>query len=1322
MSDGSTPPILNSCGCCAPGVSLNTESNRPGLNALSYRLGTYGIFLRRLLDAIHSATILDGPNQGARPLATLTTRALDDPSMALLDAWSVVADVLTFYQERIVNEGFLRTATERRSVLELAREIGYELGPGVAASAYLQFTVEEIIGAAIPPSSIPGLRLPTAPGPGNTPFNAGLVSIPQGTQIQSVPAPGQLPQTFETSADFEAHVEWNSLTPRLVRPADLALSGGNLYLLGTTTSFAPGTFVLLPAAQVFPINSETTLDPTLTQIQAVQIGELYLQGTATNLNLGDKLLLVGVNNNVTATQAFVVRDVEVQATLNQTRVAFVDNPSLPTFAPASFPGAVLTLAKIPFTQANVLANIIQKSISESELDAFLQMNGWNASDLETAVNAPPSPPTANIGVFVFRATASFFGYNAPRWKSLPDPTKAQRADPYPNDWDEMNNGTGTLIWTDSQGNLNTDADVFLERAFPQVLPQSWTLFEARGTPSAAYQITDVVQKALADYNLSGKSTGLKLLPPPNLVPYDNLGGTILGNPAVVSWAHDRLDIFVIGTDQGLYHKAWDGSQWLPSVAGYDPLGGVIVGNPAVASWDHDRLDIFVVGTDGGLYHKAWDGSQWLPSQMNYDYLGVPSPGGPITGDPVVVSWDHDRLDIFVVGSVDGALYHKAWDGSQWLPSVGGFDYLGGVIVGQPAAVSWDHDRLDIFVVGTDQGLYHKAWDGAQWQPSQTGYDPLGGGTIAGPAVSSWGPNRLDIFVIGTDSGLYHKAWDGTQWQPSQFGFDKLGGVSISAPAVTSWDHDRLDIFVIGTDNALYHKAWDGSQWIPSVAGFENLGGFAVSNPAVASWDHDRLDVFVIGGDGALYHKAWNGVSWGTIPFPTRKTTAYIQSEQLVLNDLPVVDDIPAGVSELMLNDLVLGLIPGQSVSLTGTRSDASGVTESEVLTLRDIEHAGGVTTLMFVTGLQFSYVRSTVTINANVTLGTHGATVQEVLGNGDASQANQSFVLKRPPLTYVSAPTPSGVASALQVRVNDLEWTEAPTLYGLGPSDEKYIVRLADDATPTMTFGDPAERLRTGQQNVKATYRTGIGLAGNVSAGSLSILQSRPPGLRAVTNPLSASGGADPQDLAHARVNAPLTVRTLDRIVSLDDYENFTQAFAGIGKAQAVALWSGEMQLVAITAAMANGDPLDPSAPLYQSLVQAIDLAHDPVQQFLVLGYQSLVFNLTAAILIDSPRYESTLVLAQVASSLATAFSFENRSFAQAVTAAEIVTLIQSVTGVIATDLTQLYLTTDPTGPSQTEPPPFLAAAPARFEGWAIQLAQLLLLNPLGAALTEMTA
>jgi len=57
--------------------------------------------------------------------------------------------VLTFYQERIANEGYLGTATERRSILELARLVGYELRPGVAASVYLAYVLDKPI--PIPP-------------------------------------------------------------------------------------------------------------------------------------------------------------------------------------------------------------------------------------------------------------------------------------------------------------------------------------------------------------------------------------------------------------------------------------------------------------------------------------------------------------------------------------------------------------------------------------------------------------------------------------------------------------------------------------------------------------------------------------------------------------------------------------------------------------------------------------------------------------------------------------------------------------------------------------------------------------------------------------------------------------------------------------------------------------------------------------------------------------------------------------------------------------------------------------------------------------------
>ena len=100
---------LDTSNCCK-GISYLTpasEENIPGLSTLIYRVGTHGKFKSSMLTGIASKPVLDD----------LKTREDDDASIALLDGWATVLDILTFYQERIINEGFLRTATERRSVL-----------------------------------------------------------------------------------------------------------------------------------------------------------------------------------------------------------------------------------------------------------------------------------------------------------------------------------------------------------------------------------------------------------------------------------------------------------------------------------------------------------------------------------------------------------------------------------------------------------------------------------------------------------------------------------------------------------------------------------------------------------------------------------------------------------------------------------------------------------------------------------------------------------------------------------------------------------------------------------------------------------------------------------------------------------------------------------------------------------------------------------------------------------------------------------------------------------------------------------------------------
>jgi hypothetical protein len=219
--------------------------------------------------------------------------------------------------------------------------------------------------------------------------------------------------------------------------------------------------------------------------------------------------------------------------------------------------------------------------------------------------------------------------------------------------------------------------------------------------------------------------------------WESLGGVLTSSPAVSSWGVNRLDCFVRGTDNAMWHRWWDGAAW----RGWESLGGVLTSAPAAVSWGANRIDCFVRGTDNAMWHKWWDGSGWR---------GWESLGGVLTSSPAVSSWGTNRLDCFVRGT-DNALWHKWWDGTAWR----GWESLGGVLTSEPAVASWSANRLDVFVRGTDNAMWHKWWDGTAWR----GWESLGGVLTSGPGAVSWGANRIDCFVRGTDNAMWHR-WFG----------------------------------------------------------------------------------------------------------------------------------------------------------------------------------------------------------------------------------------------------------------------------------------------------------------------------------------------------------------------------------------------------------------------------------------------------------------------------------------------------------------------------------------------------------------------------------
>lgn len=457
-------------------------------------------------------------------------------------------------------------------------------------------------------------------------------------------------------------------------------------------------------------------------------------------------------------------------------------------------------------------------------------------------------------------------------------------------------------------------------------------------------------------------------------------------------------------------------------------------------------------------------------------------------------------------------------------------------------------------------------------------------------------------------------------------------------------------------------------------------------------------------------------------FKVRNTVAHVKSEDMALAPLPLTSDIGKESKTLTLDNMVLGLAEGQALSVSGEDADTDGFMRCEILTLKEVSHSGGYTRLTFSDSLAYSYKRDTLAINANVVLAGHGESVDdEVLGSGDGARTNQRFTLRKAPLTHVASAS-AGAESTLSLRVNGVEWQAVDSLYGQASGAEVYSVRIDNDANASVIFGDgrSGARLPTGQENVVADYRSGIGAVGEVAAGSLTLLKTRPYGVRSVVNPLAASGADDPEKLDEARSNAPLTVLTLERIVSLQDYEDFARAFPGIGKAQAMEVWDGEALKVHITVADADGDAV--VEPLYGNLVEAIEIARDPLSEVVLSSYQPFVFFITARVLTDQ-RYTWGKVKAQIEARLKNAFSFENRAFGQQVTAAELMQVIHAVDGVTAVDIDELFKTTpDETLSDGSVYNTVLNANVARYDQTekAILAAELLLIHEFGIHLSEM--
>jgi hypothetical protein len=217
----------------------------------------------------------------------------------------------------------------------------------------------------------------------------------------------------------------------------------------------------------------------------------------------------------------------------------------------------------------------------------------------------------------------------------------------------------------------------------------------------------------------------------------DIGGRVIGGPAVASPGSGDFDVFARGTDNAVWERQDVSGSWSP----WASLGGTVTAKPGAAA---SGSSVYVVarGTDGAVWERRADvASPWV------------SMGGRLmTGSGPAAA--------YVAGSGGLTPVVVGTDSQVWVDQLGVWRDLGGSPVGDPGASSTEASHLEVFATFSNQALWHRWWDPTQgW----TAWYSQWGRLTSGPAPAVYpGSGREDVFGLGTDGRVWYKtAIDGS---------------------------------------------------------------------------------------------------------------------------------------------------------------------------------------------------------------------------------------------------------------------------------------------------------------------------------------------------------------------------------------------------------------------------------------------------------------------------------------------------------------------------------------------------------------------------------
>lgn len=259
----------------------------------------------------------------------------------------------------------------------------------------------------------------------------------------------------------------------------------------------------------------------------------------------------------------------------------------------------------------------------------------------------------------------------------------------------------------------------------------------------------------------------------------------------------------------------------------------------------------------------------------------------------------------------------------------------------------------------------------------------------------------------------------------------------------------------------------------------------------------------------------------------------------------------------------------------------------------------------------------------------HAETIYDEVVGMSEGVPGQSFELGRRPVL------PGGDDFKVEVAAGSgwETWAEVDSFAGSDPDDRVVVL----DRTSGIVRFPPAVREPDGSLRRYGAvppagspirvphYRTGGGPRGNVAARALSVLRSSIPFVNSVENRRAAHGGVAGETIEQAKERGPLALRTRDRAITAEDYEQLAKRAApDIARVRCIPAVTpeeaGGVRILVVPAAVPDKD----------NRLTFGDLVPDSETLAAVAAYLDERRPVGARVLVEPPFYRGVTVVAQL--------------------------------------------------------------------------------------------